>query len=51
MLLLQRIYSTNIDCFVVEKTRQDVYYHNIVSTISWHTVNNKKKNASSGVPN
>ena len=30
-----------------EKTRQDIYYHNIASTISWHTVS-KKKNASLG---
>ena len=26
-----------------EKTRQDIYYHNIASTISWHTVSKKKK--------
>ena len=24
-----------------DKTRQDVYYHNIASTISWHAVSNK----------
>ena len=42
MLLLQRIYSTNIVCFVVDKTRQDIYYHNIVSKISWHADSKKK---------
>ena len=25
-----------------DKTRQDIYYHNIASTISWHTVSKKK---------
>ena len=24
-----------------DKTRQDIYYHNIASTISWHAVCNK----------
>ena len=24
-----------------DKTRQDIYYHNIASTISWHAVSNK----------
>ena len=42
MLLLQRIYSTNIVCFVLDKTRQDIYYHNIVSKISWHADSKKK---------
>ena len=55
MLLLQRIYSTNIVCFVVDKTRQDktrqdIYYHNIVSKISWHA-DSKKKNPTGGGPN
>ena len=35
--------------FRQDKTRQDIYYHNIASTISWHTVS--KKNASRGVRN
>ena len=25
-----------------DKTRQDIYYHNIASTISWHAVSKKK---------
>ena len=29
-------------CLTVDKTRQDVYYHNIASTISWHEVSKKK---------
>ena len=49
MLLLQRIYSTNIVCFVVDKTRQDIYYHNIVSKISWHA--DSKKKPTGGGPN
>ena len=34
-----------------DRSRQDIYYHNIASTISWHAVSKKKKNASRGVPN
>ena len=32
----------------LDKTRQDIYYHYIASTISWQAVSNK--NASQGVP-
>ena len=34
-----------------DRSRQAIHYHNIASTISWHAVSKKNKNASRGVPN
>ena len=41
--LLQGIVFTNNTVRVLrqDKTRQDIYYHNIASSISWHAVSKK----------
>ena len=49
--LLQGIVFSNNTVRVLrqDKTREDIYYHNMASSISWHAVS--QKNASQGVPN
>ena len=49
--LLQGIVFSNNTVRVLrqDKTREDIYYHNMASSISGHAVS--QKNASQGVPN